>query len=343
MKLGIIGNGDSARSFAGASHFVQGVELFGIAGRNPDRVKPLTEKFGGAPMSIEELSLADIDCVAVSTPPGLRVAHALPFLKRGVHAMIEKPMALCVEDCDRMIEAAGRSGARIMVTQTHRYNPFGRKAFELVDSGRFGEVVSVRVYSGHDYFGSKRTGWQLDPALSGGGVTFNPFIHMVDFARFMARSKVKWFRGTIGRHKEGYDIEGDVHCLLAFENGATGVVEVDGYGHLPGHWIEVVMRDAAMRVLPREKRIEIVMADRIAETYGFGENGTKNEHGIYGHWGYINHIAEMREAIEEGGPILSDGANGRANVAIAYGILEQNGAPELAEIRKSKPEIRNKF
>jgi hypothetical protein len=105
------------------------------------------------------------------------------------------------------------------------------------------------------------------------------------------------------------------------------VVEVDGYGHLPGHRIDVVMRDAGMRVRPQEKRIEIVVANRIAETYGFGENGITNEEGIYGHWGYINHLAEMREAIEEGGPILSDGANGRANVAVAYGILEQNGAP----------------
>ena len=82
-----------------------------------------------------------------------------------------------------------------------------------------------------------------------------------------------------------------------------------------------------MRVRPQEKRIEIVISNRIAETYGFGENGTKNEQGIYGHWGYVNHIAEMRDAIEEGGPILSDGANGRANVAMAHGILEANGAP----------------
>jgi hypothetical protein len=87
------------------------------------------------------------------------------------------------------------------------------------------------------------------------------------------------------------------------------------------------MTDGLLRVRPSEKRIEVILANRVAEVYGFGENGLTTAKGIYGFGGYINHIVEMRDAIERGGPITSDGANGRENVRIARLILERSGMP----------------
>ena len=327
MRVGVIGNGSSGRNFSHASLFAEGVELVAVAGRSPERVKPLADRCAAATMTIEELLDADIDCVAVGTPPSLHARHVLPFIRRGVHAMVEKPMALCAEDCDAIIEEADKASVRLMVTQTHRYMPHSIEARRIIDSGEFGKPLSVHVFMGHDYFGAKRKGWHLDFRMSGGGVTFNPFIHMLDLTRFLAAGEVTEFLGHVGYHKEGFDIEGDARCLLKFDNGAAGVTHVDGYGHQPGYWADVVLEQAALEIRPNKKRLDILQNGHNLRTVGFGRYGQANEQGVWGMIGYINHFIEMKAAVEQGGPITSDGPNGRANVVIARGILEQNGAP----------------
>ena len=329
MRVGVIGNGSAGRNFAHAARFVDGVELVAVAGRNLERVAPLAERVGAEAMTSEQLQEADIDCVAIGTPPALHARQALPFIERGVHAMVEKPMALCAEDCDAIIEAADKAGVRLMVTQTHRYRDYSRKTRAIVESGEYGDVVSVTVFMGHNYFSAKRVGWQLDPSLSGGGVTFNPFIHMLDLARYLAGSEVTRYQGHVGYHKEGYDIEGDVQCLLTFANGAAGFVHVDGYGDRLGRWAEVILERASLVVADEKRRIDVLVEGRPARVIGLGPGGRQNAEGLWAAEGYVNHFIEMRAAVEEGGPITSDGHNGKANVLIARGILEQCGAPVM--------------
>jgi len=323
MKFGIIGNGESARSFAGASHFAPGVELVAIAGRSVDRVTPLTEKFGGQPMTIDQIHTANVDCVAISTPPGLHEEHAMPLIKRGISVLIEKPMALSADACDRLIHAADASGAKIMVTQTHRYTSYGRAARQIVREGRFGKVLNIYAYLGLDYFGAKRIGWHLDTDMSGGGVVFNPFIHVIDFVRYMADSEVKTITGSVGYHKPEVNIDGDVRCLATFENGVTAYTHVDGYGHKPGYEIDVHFQNAAMLIRPQDKRIEIRIKGRVAEVYGFGENGQTSATGIYGHTGYVNHLIEIAQVLQGKAALTSDGRNGKANVVIAQQLIGQ--------------------
>jgi len=327
MRFGIIGTGDAGGSFAGAAHHVPGVELLGVAGRTPERVAALAVKMQTHAFTPDALMAAKPDCIAIATPPGVHAAQALACLRAGIHVMIEKPMALCTEDCDAVIAAAAERGLKVMVTQTWRYRDITRKARELVASGRFGAVTCVTVRSAHNYFGGKRTGWHLEVDLAGGGVTLNPFIHMIDLARFLAGDEVTEVQGYAAGRKKGYAMDGDVICLARFARGATAVVHVDGNGVSVEDAIDVFMTDGLLRVRPSEKRIEVVLANRIAEVYGFGENGLTNAKGIYGFGGYINHILEMRDALERGGPITSDGANGRENVRIARLILERSGLP----------------
>lgn len=326
MRFGVVGSGDAGWSFAGAAHFVEGVELIGVAGRTAEKVAKLAEKALTRGFSFEELLAQKPDVVAIATPPGVHSPQALACLRAGIHVMIEKPMALSVEDCDRVIGEAQKRGRKIMVTQTWRYRDIIRKAREIIASGRFGTVTNVYLENSHNYFSSKRSGWQVDVEMSGGGVTMNPFIHFIDTARYLAGAEVTDVRGMVGFHKEGFEkIEGDVTCVARFANGATAMICVNGYGQQPSDKTEVYLTQGVLRINATEKRIDAVINGRVAECYGFGENGLTNAQGIYGHLGYIRHIEEMRDAVEKGGPISSDGANGRENVRIARGILESCG------------------
>jgi len=336
MRIGIVGYGESAGSFAAAAYVVDGVELVFVGGRNPEKASRLAGRYGVASGTTEDLlARDDVDCVCISTPPGRHAEDVLPFLKRGTPAMIEKPMCLTEEDCRRVIETAEDSGAKIMVTQTWRYTRANRLARRLIESGDYGRVLHVGITSAHDYFTRKRSGWQLDWALSGGGVCLNPFIHMIDLARWLACSEVARIQGRIGFFKPGFDIEGNVHAYAEMESGATAFVEVQGYGHRRLRRAEVMMEKATLIPQYDELRVDLYWENGIRKVVGLPDMQTRKD-GVRAHDGYCQHMIEMRDALEKGGPITSDGHNGLRNVVLANEILRQNGVT-VCRGRSSSP------
>jgi predicted dehydrogenase len=328
MRLGILGYGESAWGFATAANVAEGVKLAMIGGRNVDKAREFAAKFRAESFGSTQEMLArdDLDCAAISTPPGIHADGAIPFAEKGVHLMVEKPMALTVADCKRIIEAAERNQVKLMVTQTQRYGTLAQKARELIASGTLGKPIQITLTLYHDYFTKKRTGWQLDPAMSGGGVTMNPFIHMIDLARYLSLSEVNEASGAIGYHKEGFQIDGDVRCLARFENGASAFVYVDGYGHSRRFEGVVALEQGALVLDFDGKRIEVWKKGRLWETLGVGPGAVERGEFV-AHVGYLRHVEEMRDAIEKGGPIASDGYNGMKNVEIAQSILAAAANP----------------
>jgi len=324
MRLGILGYGESACGFAAAAHVAEGVKLAMVAGRNAEKAKAFAERYRAESSGATEEMLArdDIDCVAISTPPGIHAEGAVQFAERGVHLMVEKPMCLTVEDCRKIIGAAERNNVRLMVTHTHRFTTIARSARQLIESGEFGSPIHLTVELYHDYFTAKRTGWQIDVGMSGGGVTMNPFIHMIDLARYLSLSEVAEATGCTGRHKRGFDIEGNVQCFARFENGTTAFVCIDGYGHSKRMQATVALDGAVLVLDYNNKRIEVWKKGGIAQTIGVG-TGKVHKGDFVAYEGYLRHVEEMRDAIEKGGPITSDGCNGMKNVEIAQRILAE--------------------
>ena len=86
--------------------------------------------------------------VHIVTPPATHASLAITAMEAGANVLVEKPMAMSVEDCDRMIEAADRYGRRICVDHNRLFDPVMLKARQLVDSGALGEVVNVEALQG---------------------------------------------------------------------------------------------------------------------------------------------------------------------------------------------------
>jgi predicted dehydrogenase len=249
------------------------------------------------------------------------------FAEKGVHLMVEKPMALTVADCRKIIDAAQRNNVKLQVTQTQRYMDYAVSARRAVESGMIGAPIHIQMSMCWDYFTGKRSGWQVDHAMSGGGVTMNPFIHMIDFVRYVSLSEVNEYHGAVGYHKPGYTIEGDVECFARFENGATAFVYVDGYGEYK-FWGGLITCEKGVLLIDVDgKRLEIRRHGSPSESIGVGRGWVQRPDGRKTHSGYLAHVEEMRDAIEKGGPLKSDGLNGMKNVEIAEGILRAAGAP----------------
>jgi predicted dehydrogenase len=131
----------------------------------------------------------EVDCVGVFVPVAHHVEVATAALEAGKHVLVEKPLALSMDDCDRMVEVAARSDAVAMIAHNLRFHRLVRRARELISSGAIGEpemIRTVTVGRAHDTTvdGVSPPHWKTETA-AGGGAIMEKGIHHFDLWRFL--------------------------------------------------------------------------------------------------------------------------------------------------------------
>ena len=168
------------------------------------------------------LDSVDVDIVDICIPTGLHESRAVLALERGKHTICEKPMALTVEACDRIIEAAGKSSAKAMVAHVIRFWPEYQVLKRIVDSGEIGAVQWVNAKRLSPLPMWSYQGWMIDPVRSGGAI-FDMAIHDVDFIAHLIGSpgKITSIGGPMASGGDSVLSLGSDHT-----NGAKSCVEV---------------------------------------------------------------------------------------------------------------------
>jgi UDP-N-acetyl-2-amino-2-deoxyglucuronate dehydrogenase len=132
------------------------------------------------------LKNTEADVLCVCTPNYLHEPHTITGLNAGFHTVVEKPMALSVGECDRMIAAAQKNGKTIFAVKQNRYNPPVQEVKKLLDKNSLGKIFMIQVncfwnrgeayYTGSDWRGKK---------LKDGGCLFTQFSHFVDILYYL--------------------------------------------------------------------------------------------------------------------------------------------------------------
>ncbi len=174
--------------------------------------------------------LPDVDVVYVATPHQFHAEHARIAAQQRKHVLVEKPMALSLDDCRSMIEAAREAGVHLIVGHSHSFDAPVLRARELIASGRFGRVRMVTALNYTDFLYRPRRPEELDSAR-GGGVVFNQAAHQVDIVRLLAGGRVTGVRGMVGSWDPARPTEGAYSCQLTFESGSFATLVYSGYAH----------------------------------------------------------------------------------------------------------------
>lgn len=132
----------------------------------------------------ELIDSEDLDFIVSALPTYMHEEVAVYALNKGIHVFSEKPMALTADGCERMIEAAKKSGKKLMIGQCLRFDPTYRKIKEYIDNKTFGNIYRAEFsrYSQVPTWSSKN--WIIDPKRSGGCI-FDMHIHDVDLINWM--------------------------------------------------------------------------------------------------------------------------------------------------------------
>jgi phthalate 4,5-cis-dihydrodiol dehydrogenase len=231
LRIGIVGLG-RAFSIMLPTFRDARVQLVAAADPRAEARRRFAKDFGGKTYdTVDELCAdPDTEIVYVATPHQLHARHAILAARNGKHALVEKPMALTLNDCASMIAAARQAGVHLIVGHSHSFDAPILRTRELIASGEYGAVRMIHALNYTDYLYRPRRPEELDTA-QGGGAVFNQAAHQVDIVRLLGGGCVKSVRAATGAWDASRPTEGAYSALLTFENGAFASITYGGYGH----------------------------------------------------------------------------------------------------------------
>lgn len=306
---------------------IAGAELAGVCDIDLDKAKAIGERFSVPHFADMDDMMAAVspDVVVVLTPSGMHAEHTIRLAKHGRHVMVEKPMALTLDDADAMIRACDEADIRLFVVKQNRLNVPVQKLREAVVAGRFGKLVmgTVRVRWCRDQSYYDRDAWRGTWAYDGGVLT-NQASHHIDLLMWMMGEVESVFAKSATALVD-IEAEDTAVVVLKFHNGALGVVEAT----------------TATRPTDLEGSLSVLGELGTVEIGGFAVNQMKtwrftnptdddahvlerfsvNPPSVYGfgHKSYYDHVvSHLRQA----GPQLVDGLEGRKSLELIHAIYE---------------------
>jgi predicted dehydrogenase len=182
IRIAMIGCGRAARELhLPALARVPEIEVVAVAAPSRADVEDVRRRFGIARGATDYAELVDddsIDAVCVATPTLAHAEPTLAALAAGKHVMVEKPLAVSLDECQRLVEAARGAGVRAAVGYTLRWHPQVTRLRQLVRGGELGEVRLVRSTATGPHAFRDEPAWRSDPAHAGGALAIAGVHHL---------------------------------------------------------------------------------------------------------------------------------------------------------------------
>ena len=175
----------------------------------------------------EMIDVEKPELVAIATESGKHASIALDCIDAGCNVIIEKPIALSLEDADEIICRGHEKGVKVCANHQNRFNKSIRKIREAVEKGRFGRMfygtAHIRWCRDENYYSCAkwRGTWEQD-----GGALMNQCIHNIDLLRWMMGNEIDEVVGMTDRLNHSYIEAEDLGiALVRFKNGGYGIIE----------------------------------------------------------------------------------------------------------------------
>lgn len=227
LRFGILGCGLIADFHANALRAIDSAELVGAADNSIERAKQYAERYDIKAYANYEEMLADesVDAVCICTPSGFHAENAIQALKANKHVVLEKPMALTVEDTERIIAETKKTNKLLTVVSQLRFSKDVNRVKHLVKEGAFGKLIfcdlNMRYWREPTYYSSSP--WKGTVKMDGGGALMNQGIHGIDLMLYIA-GNAKVVKSVNRTAFHDIEVEDASVSIIEFENGAMGTI-----------------------------------------------------------------------------------------------------------------------
>lgn len=333
MRIGLVGTGAISHKHA-ESYSAIGYDMVACSNRGRQKGEQFAAQYGCdfIPDYRDLCARDDIDIVDVCTFPDSHVEICRSAAARGKHVLLQKPMALTLDDCRTMSGLCSEAGVRLGVVSQHRFDESSMFLKRAIEAGRLGRILQVDGYvkwhRPQSYYDRPGKGtW----AVEGGGALINQGIHTADVMQYLGGPVRRAFAQWQLAATHAMEAEDLVNAVLVYECGATGVLQA-ATATWPGYPERIEIHGS--------KGTAIITGDQLTAWDVDGDAGADAPLAAGVDSGAADPMAisienlqrqfqDFGRAVREGGEPLVDGAEGLAALRFVLGVYEsaRQGAP----------------
>jgi predicted dehydrogenase len=234
IRIGIVGAGFSAETHAEGLRRCPDAEAVAVCSHSRERAEDFARRWGIPAAGTDWRGLVgrrDVDVVSVCVPTSMHCEVAVAAAAGGKHVICEKPLAVTLEEADRMIAAAREGGVRLLYAENWLFAPAMRRVADLVNSGAIGKLL---YYRGRECSGETHSRYSRQKAYAGGGTLIHMSVHPLGFLLSLKAGVpvASVYAAASGGGEENlahpdYDAEDFALTLVTFADRARGLIEAD--------------------------------------------------------------------------------------------------------------------
>ncbi len=341
IKWAIIGAGDIASDrFAPALKKSKNSELVAVIDKNVEVAKALARKFGAEHSSSnvnDLLWMEDVMAVYVATWPSAHCENVTVAASAGKHVLCEKPLAMTLDECDRMIEACKRNHVKLMVGYVMRFNNAHAMVKKMIQDGHIGDVMIAKA----DFFTPLRLRWgsgfdktfKFDRLKGGGGVLMDIGIHLVDLIRYLTQQDITSVSSYHTNLAYGTQVEDTATIAFQLKNGSLGSINLS-WGISGGRngvelysEIGAIISEGSIGRAPEHQLVRL-LRDRTWEKFDLEGNDA-----------YFDELQYFEKCLYEGHYPEADGYEGKRDLEVilaAYESMREGRSVLTPSIREDR-------
>ncbi|MBQ8320737.1 MAG: Gfo/Idh/MocA family oxidoreductase [Clostridia bacterium] len=331
VKFAVVGLKSIGNAYVLATNKLPNAEVTAICENNEEIAKKRAAEYGMDKYYTdfyEMIKDGGFDCVILGTPDQIHMEHSVAALEAGYHVLCEKPLALTMEECEKIVEATKKSDKKFMTGQVCRKAPAFIKAKELVDNGEIGELTFIESEYAHDYSYMNKAHWRLDPVKLRHGV-IGGGCHAIDLLRWIAGNPEKVMALANKKANPDWPVDENTIAIMQFPNNVIGKIFCG----------TAVKREYTMRTCLYGTKGTIICDNTSPDLTLFRHAVTDNGQNIYpdvkipveiNNHNLSAEVAEMADAILNDKEIECTALEGSKTVAVANACVmsaAQGGAP----------------
>lgn len=339
LGFAIVGCGMIARFHVKALLEVPGAHIAGLVSRSAGNGQKLIADAGLPPCPVfatveEAVNAPGVDVVVITTPSGAHLDPAVTAAKAGKHVVVEKPLEITPERCERIVEACDANNVKLCTIFPSRFADSSVALKEAVTDGKFGRLTlgetACKWWRSQAYY--DEGGWKGTQALDGGGALMNQAIHSVDLLIWMMGMPTHVCGFTAMLAHERIEVEDTAVAVLRFANGALGVLQATTSVH-PGYPKTIAIHgDKGSAVIEQEDVLRWDFSpptphdDEIKARFAakVGASGGAADPKAISYEGHRRQLADFADAIRGNRAPAVDGREGTKAVKVICAVYEAN-------------------
>jgi phthalate 4,5-cis-dihydrodiol dehydrogenase len=264
-----------------------------------------------------------VEAIYISSPHRFHAKQAVEAMQQGKHVLVEKPLALTLEECDEVVAAADRTGLHLIVGHTHAFDPNIREMRRIIASGELGRLGMILTFNYNDFLLRPHRADEFD-SERGGGIAFNQVAHQIEIVRLLG-GRIRSVRASLGALDRSRPAIGHCMAFLEFENDAAASVVFGAYDFFDSdelhHWIAEggTTKEPHRQGKTREAFLARASDLEAHQALGFGARMLPTEQPHLPHFGFIVATCERGDMRLSPNGILIHGTDGTREVAVPRG------------------------